>query len=79
MLSPEQVHAVAAAKPWEVGKAGAEVTRGRTRQGREYVKVRGTREEAEAVHREYAERVYAVSELAADKFEAGSWFFYLGG
>jgi hypothetical protein len=83
MLSPEQVDAVARAvveaRPWEAGRSVGEVTRGRTRQGRKYVKVRGTREEAEAVRREYADRGYAVSELAADKFEAGSWFFYLGG
>lgn len=83
ILSAEQVDAVAAAmteaRPWEAGKARTEVTRGRNRQGREYVKVRGTKEEAEAVRREHAERGYAVSELAADKFEGGSWFFYVGG
>lgn len=83
VLSPEQVDAVAAAvaeaRPWEACRSGAEVTRGKNRQGREYIKVRGTREEAEAVRREYAQRGYAVSELAADKFESGGWFFYLGG
>ncbi|MBC7343684.1 MAG: NERD domain-containing protein [Clostridia bacterium] len=83
VLSPEQVEAVAAAvaeaRPWEVGRTGVEVTRGRNRQGREYVKVRGTREEAEAIRREYAERGYVVSTLVADRFEAGGWFFYLDG
>jgi hypothetical protein len=53
------------------------VQEGKTRQGRHYVRIRGNREEAEGVRKEYAARGLQPEELKADRRESGVWFFYV--
>jgi len=89
-LSPEEVEllseAVANARPlapvdtprYETGDVapGVQVREGKTRDGRRYVVVKGTREAAEEVRRSYAGRGLNAGPLRADRSGRG-WFFYL--
>lgn len=50
---------------------------GRTEQGRRYVRVHGTREDADGVRREYLARNANPGEVRADRRDPGIWFFYL--
>lgn len=54
------------------------VKKGRTKDGRHYVKVFGTRTDAERIRAEYISRGERPDSLREDRFEKGAWFFYLG-
>lgn len=55
----------------------ASVEEGQTREGRRYVRVRGTKQEAEGIRLRYATRGFRPGELKGDRYESGVWFFYL--
>ncbi len=48
-----------------------------TKDGRRFVRVRGTREEAEGVRSEVEKRGERVGAMKSDRFERGAWYFYL--
>lgn len=48
-----------------------------TRQGRRYVRIKGSREEADSIRKEYAAKGRQPDELKADRREPGVWFFYI--
>ena len=61
----------------EMPKVKISVEEGKTRQGRRFVRVMGTKDEAEDVRREYAGKGMKPAEVKADKREPGVWYFYL--
>lgn len=60
----------------EIPKARASVEEGTTRQGTRFVRVNGTKLEAEDVRREYADKGARPGEVKADRREPGVWYFY---
>jgi len=50
---------------------------GQTRQGRRYVRVYGTRKQAEKVRNQYASKGFSPTKVRSDRSESGVWFFYL--
>lgn len=55
----------------------ADVKTGRTKNGRPYVKVTGSKEDAEKVRKEYEEKGYNTGTVQKDRYTKGTWFFYL--
>ncbi|MCL6451739.1 MAG: NERD domain-containing protein [Acetobacteraceae bacterium] len=93
VLNPEQVdliaEAVASARPWTPSEAPASrlvirplqgearVREGRTRDGRRYVTVTGSREDAEEVRQRYVREGSRPGPLQRDCQAPERWFFYL--
>lgn len=50
--------------------------KGKTKDGREYMKIRGTEEIANLLRERYIKMGKKVSSLYKDKYEDGAWFFY---
>jgi hypothetical protein len=61
----------------EVPAASIQIEEGRTKQGRAFVKVYGTNEDALRVHREYQERGRQPTACKDDQFKKGAWFFWI--
>lgn len=64
--------------PPEPPKTSPVVEEGKTRQGASFVRVRGTKTEAEDVRREYVSSGKKPGEVKADRREKGVWYFYVG-
>lgn len=65
------------AEAGEVLASSVRIEEGRTKQGRVYVKVYGTKEDALKVHQEYQERGRQPTACMADRFVKGAWYFYI--
>jgi len=55
----------------------ADVKTGRTKNGRPYVNVTGSREDAENIRKVYEEKGYNTGTVQKDRYTKGTWFFYL--
>ncbi|WP_179393733.1 hypothetical protein [Carboxydothermus ferrireducens] len=50
--------------------------KGKTKEGKEYMKIRSTEEIANLLRERYIKMGKKVSQFYKDKYEDGAWFFY---
>jgi hypothetical protein len=72
-----RVEAAAGSDAVEASQGGPQVQTGLTKEGRRWVKVVGTREQADELHARYMARGQRPSPLQRDRFTQGAWFFYV--
>ncbi|MEM3434303.1 MAG: nuclease-related domain-containing protein [Candidatus Methanomethyliaceae archaeon] len=75
---PDGQHTKKVAPRGNVSQEQGAVEKGQTKDGRRYIKVFGTKEDAEKVRADYFGRGERPSDLRQDRYKQGVWFFYLG-
>ncbi len=75
----QQERAVGSTAQASTSVSTALAEQGRTRQGRPFVKVRGSHEDALRIYGEYKQRGRQPTTVKADKYERDAWYFYLRG